>query len=327
MTESNISYSVEITRPEINFMTDKETDSFNKALESVEGALVRLEKLLQGLPASSSNSGKENIKAACSDLEKIRKLKKEAEFLEASFRAKAALLQQGEDESSLQSSISEQQPYLKGNGRKSADVSKFQGLWNFLVYSPTMKPGPDVAVVDASGDADIGQTTTSMGIGESESNEIRRFELLRNELMELEKRVQKSTDQYENEEDIKVTDDDANYHDKAASSQLIHVPRNENIIRKSIAKLKKKSKDVLQGTQLLAIDVAASMGLLKRLLIGDELTEKERKTLRRTMMDLASVVPIGVLMLLPVSPIIKSPSSTFSCFIFILSLTFKYTQL
>ncbi|KAJ6316449.1 hypothetical protein OIU78_019689 [Salix suchowensis] len=150
MTESNISYSVEITRPEINFMTDKETDSFNKALESVEGALVRLEKLLQGLPASSSNSGKENIKAACSDLEKIRKLKKEAEFLEASFRAKAALLQQGEDESSLQSSISEQQQYLKGNGKKSADVSKFQGLWNFPVYPPTMKPGPDVTVVNAS---------------------------------------------------------------------------------------------------------------------------------------------------------------------------------
>ncbi|KAJ6756093.1 LETM1-LIKE PROTEIN [Salix purpurea] len=309
MTESNINYSVEITRPEINFMTDKETDSFNKALESVEGALVRLEKLLQGLPASSSNSGKENIKAACSDLEKIRKLKKEAEFLEASFRAKAALLQQGEDESSLQSSISEQQQYLKGNGKKNADVrldriiSKFQGLRNFPVYPPTMKPGPDVTVVDASGDADIGQTTTSMGIGESESNEIRRFELLRNELMELEKRVQKSTDQYENEEDIKVTDDDANYHDEAASSQLIHVPRNENIIRKSIAKLKKTSKDVLQGTQLLAIDVAASMGLLKRLLIGDELTEKERKTLRRTMMDLASVVPIGVLMLLPVTAV------------------------
>ncbi|KAJ6300241.1 hypothetical protein OIU76_021108 [Salix suchowensis] len=153
------------------------------------------------------------------------------------------------------------------------------------------------------GDADIGQTTTSMSIGVSESNDIRRFEVLRNELMELEKRVQKSTDQYENEEDIKVTDDDANYHDEAASSQLIHVPRNENIIRKSIAKLKKTSKDVLQGTQLLAIDVAASMGLLKRLLIGDELTEKERKTLRRTMMDLASVVPIGVLMLLPVTAV------------------------
>ncbi|XP_034900699.1 uncharacterized protein [Populus alba] len=309
MTESNINYSVEITRPEINLMTYKETDSFNKALESVEGALVRLEKLHQELPASSSNSGKEHIKAACSDLEKIRKLKKEAEFLEASFRTKAASLQQGEDESSLQSCISEQQQYLKGNGRKNADVrldrskSKFQGLWNFLVYSSTKKLGPDVAVADAFGDADIGQTTTSMGIGELDSNEIRRFELLRNELMELEKRVQKSTEQYENEEDIKVTDDGANYHDEAASSQLIQVPRNENIIEKSIVKLKKTSTDVLQGTQLLAIDVAASMGLLKRLLIGDELTEKERKTLRRTMIDLASVIPIGFLMLLPVTAV------------------------
>jgi hypothetical protein len=65
-----------------------------QALESVEGALVRLEKLLKELHVSSSNSGKEHLKAACSDLEKIRKLKKEAEFLEASFRAKAASLQQ-----------------------------------------------------------------------------------------------------------------------------------------------------------------------------------------------------------------------------------------
>ena len=63
-------------------------------MESVDGALVRLEQLLQDLHVSNSNSGKEHIKAACSDLEKIRKLKKEAEFLEASFRAKAASLRQ-----------------------------------------------------------------------------------------------------------------------------------------------------------------------------------------------------------------------------------------
>ena len=55
---------------------------------------MRLESLLQQLNASSSASGKEEIKAACSNLEKIRKLKKEAEFLEASFRAKAASLQE-----------------------------------------------------------------------------------------------------------------------------------------------------------------------------------------------------------------------------------------
>lgn len=59
--------------------------------------------------------------------------------------------------------------------------------------------------------------------------------------------------------------------------------------------------DVWQGTQLLAIDVAAALGLLRRAVIGDELTEKEKKYLRRTLTDMASVVPIGVLMLLPVS--------------------------
>lgn len=57
----------------------------------------------------------------------------------------------------------------------------------------------------------------------------------------------------------------------------------------------------MQGTQLLAIDVGAASELLRRVLIGDELTEKEKQALKRTMTDLASVVPIGFLMLLPVS--------------------------
>lgn len=43
---------------------------------------------------SSTSSQKEHLKAACSDLERIRRLKKEAEFLEVSFRTKAAFLQQ-----------------------------------------------------------------------------------------------------------------------------------------------------------------------------------------------------------------------------------------
>lgn len=45
----------------------------------------------------------------------------------------------------------------------------------------------------------IEQTATSVGVANSESNEIHRFELLRNELIELEKRVQRSADQSENE--------------------------------------------------------------------------------------------------------------------------------
>ena len=44
------------------------------------------------------------------------------------------------------------------------------------------------------------EATVGMGVAGSESNEIQRFELLRTELIELEKRVQKSTDRSENEE-------------------------------------------------------------------------------------------------------------------------------
>lgn len=39
-----------------------------------------------------------------------------------------------------------------------------------------------------------------MGMGETETSEIRRFELLRNELIELEKRVQKTADNSDIEE-------------------------------------------------------------------------------------------------------------------------------
>lgn len=56
--------------------------------------MLKLESLLQELYASSASSRKEDLKAAYSVLEKIRKLKKEAEFIEASFRAKADSLQE-----------------------------------------------------------------------------------------------------------------------------------------------------------------------------------------------------------------------------------------
>ncbi|CAL5389191.1 unnamed protein product [Camellia sinensis] len=121
---------------------------------------------------------------------------------------------------------------------------------------------------------------------------------------ELEKRVQRSADRSENEEEeIKMTADTATYTDEAEGSQLVPVQKKENIIGKSLDKLKDTGTDVWQGTQLLAIDVAAAMGLLRRFLIGDELTQKEKKVLQRTLTDLASVVPIGFLMLLPVTAV------------------------
>ncbi|KAL8113466.1 hypothetical protein AgCh_020686 [Apium graveolens] len=237
LMENTLKKSLTGTRP------GKGLDSFDKALESVEDAMVRLEELLQELHVSSNSSRKEQLKAACSDLERMRKLKKEAEFLEASFRAKADSLQQVDD----------------------------------LYYQDTFA-----------------------GVAKPKSNEIQRFELLKNELMELEKRVQ---DQSDNEvEENEMTSDTAGFSNGAKGTGLVKAQK-ENIIVKSLDKLKETSTNVFQGTQLLAIDVAAASGLLGRLLIGDELTEKEKQALRRTLTDVVSVVPICFLMLLPVTAV------------------------
>ncbi|XP_030448933.1 uncharacterized protein LOC115671493 isoform X3 [Syzygium oleosum] len=289
----------------------KESDSFDKALESVEEAIVRLEELLQELHVSSSTPGKEHLKAACSDLEKIRKLKKEAEFLEASFRAKAASLQQVDDDNQSQSSIRGQRRYSKGKSRDNDGViperskSSARGFWNLLTRPPARKLGPELLSANISDKEDekVQEITPKMTMDETETSGIRRFELLRNELIELEKRVQKTSDKSDIEEDVQLSHEGFDDDGDDAESALIEVQKKENIIEKSFDKLKETSRDVLQGTQLLAIDVAAAMVLLRRVIIGDELTEKEKKVLKRTLTDLASVVPIGVLMLLPVTAI------------------------
>ncbi|CAN1277504.1 hypothetical protein LINPERPRIM_LOCUS16342 [Linum perenne] len=281
--------------------TKQDIASFEKALEDVEEALIRLENLLQEVHVSSSVQGKEQLKAACSDLEKIRKLKKEAEFLEVSFRAKAESLEQGDEQNNLQSSGREQQQLLEGgltkNESTSSDTtdSEPQGLWGFIGF-PAKKPDPELSVSNESQDEKIGGITSSFGVENSESNKIQRFELIRNELMELEKRVKRSADQYGNGEDIEVPDD-------AQSSVSIQAKKKDDFIASSVEKLKETSMNVLQGTQLLAIDVGAAMGLVSRSLVGDELTSKEKRALQRTVTDVASVVPIGILMLLPVTAV------------------------
>ncbi|GAB2272153.1 hypothetical protein Dimus_006973 [Dionaea muscipula] len=111
--------------------------------------------------------------------------------------------------------------------------------------------------------------------GDLDSIEFRRFEVLRSELMELEKRVKESADQSKTEEEIKV-------YDNEVSGAGLTAPKKGNVIKKSLDKLKETSMDVWQRTQLLTIDVAVAMGLMRRVIIGDELTEKEKSGLRRT---------------------------------------------
>ncbi|CAL5207426.1 unnamed protein product [Lathyrus oleraceus] len=290
--------------------TIKGPGSFDEALKSVEEAVIKLEKLLQELHMSSSSSGKEHLKAACSDLEKIRKLKKEAEFLEISFRAKADSLQEGVSSAQTITPVGEEDRLIKGKSRKNDNVrvyrnkrqiGKSRGFWSIFVPPVTRKP-------DLEADADayenfIEPPAPNVGIVDQESNEIHRFELLRDELMELEKRVQRSAYQSENNEDLMIIDNGARYSGDARGGQIARVQKKENIIQKSFDKLKETGKDVWQGTQLLAIDVGAATGFVRRTIIGDELTEKEKKALKRTLTDMASVVPIGVLMLIPVTAV------------------------
>ncbi|KAH6804807.1 LETM1-like protein [Perilla frutescens var. frutescens] len=287
---------------------DKESQSFDKELECVEEALLRLEELLQELHVSSSSSGKEHLKAACSDLERIRRLKKEAEFLEASFRAKAACIQQG-DVGGSRTPVREQPQYSRGkvgehSVKKIDNRSSSRGLWGFLVGRPDKSSGLRSSTASDSNDRFSEEETVREETADSESNEIQRFENLRSELMELEKRVQKSADRCENEgEELQVKGDLSSYGNDDKATGLVQIEKKDSIIEKSLDKLKETSTDVLQGTQLLAIDTGAALGLLRRVLIGDELTEKEKQALRRTLTDLASVVPIGVLMLLPVTAV------------------------
>ncbi|MCH83149.1 LETM1-like protein, partial [Trifolium medium] len=132
----------------------------------------------------------------------------------------------------------------------------------------------------------IEPSTSNDGIVDPEASETHRFEHPRNELIELERR------------ESVLMDDGARYSDDAGD-QMVQVQKEGNIIKKSLSKLKETGTDVWQGTQLLAIDAAAAMGLLRRILMRDELTDKEKKTLKRTLTDMASVIPIGFLMLLP----------------------------
>ncbi|KAJ8479193.1 hypothetical protein OPV22_022920 [Ensete ventricosum] len=291
---------------ETNLLEQSDLESFDEALESVEEALKRLENLLQELYLSNSNNGKEHLRAACSDLERIRKLKKEAEFLEASFRAKAASLEQDEsDDCSLPSGSN--QGRVKEVGKTSGEVVSIQnpeddvvrkprGFWSFLVQSSNRKN-------EQVFKADQNVSNFNVDNQDSEINEIRRFELLRNELIELEKRVRRSTDESQNEEESEFIDAKDKHSSASKHQLLIPAAKKENVIAKSIEKIKETTTDVWQGSQLLAIDVSAAVALLKRAATGDDLTEKEKKALRRTLTDLASVIPIGFLMLLPVTAV------------------------
>lgn len=55
------------------------------------------------------------------------------------------------------------------------------------------------------------------------------------------------------------------------------------------------------GTQLLFTDIRVAAELLVNQLRGYQVTERERKKLKRTLNDISSLIPETIIMLLPVS--------------------------
>ncbi|KAJ0698196.1 hypothetical protein HanLR1_Chr10g0377451 [Helianthus annuus] len=80
-------------------------------------------------------------------------------------------------------------------------------------------------------------------------------------------------------------------------------PLYERIVRESTMKLVAASNDIWMGTRLLFIDVRNAFGLLVKQLSGNKITNRERGKIKRTLNDIATLVPITILMLIPVSAV------------------------
>ncbi|KAI3525023.1 hypothetical protein L1887_03694 [Cichorium endivia] len=80
-------------------------------------------------------------------------------------------------------------------------------------------------------------------------------------------------------------------------------PLYERFIRDSTMKLVAASNDIWMGTRLLFIDVRDAFTLVMKQLYGKKITNRERGKIKRTLNDLATLVPITILMLIPVSAV------------------------
>lgn len=55
------------------------------------------------------------------------------------------------------------------------------------------------------------------------------------------------------------------------------------------------------GTKLLFIDIMTAVELVLKQLRGHHVTKRERNKFKRTLNDIASLIPVTILMLIPVS--------------------------
>lgn len=54
------------------------------------------------------------------------------------------------------------------------------------------------------------------------------------------------------------------------------------------------------GTQLLFVDISEALRFVMKKFCGHKATKRERQKMKRTLCDLATLIPVTILMLLPV---------------------------
>ncbi|XP_060675784.1 uncharacterized protein LOC107428532 isoform X3 [Ziziphus jujuba] len=77
----------------------------------------------------------------------------------------------------------------------------------------------------------------------------------------------------------------------------------QSLLKKYSIKLASASSDIWMGTELLYIDITTALKLLLKQFRGHKVTMRERNKLKRTLNDFASLIPISILMLIPVSAV------------------------
>ncbi|KAG0557311.1 hypothetical protein KC19_11G119200 [Ceratodon purpureus] len=252
--------------------------SVDKELQSVDIAFAKLELLVKE-SEDAGLAGSERLRA---DLDKIRSLKQDVEVLKASLKSKA---------SAREMRILELQ----------ADQE--------MVSSSRIEP-QSINMQDRSLGVSTENRSSQFEAGAASKN-VKTFEQLMAELAELESRIQQSADQSASVRSLSQEEwERASVYEVASTTALARIDENldltavnGNFFSKSIDKLKEASVDIWRGSCLLGTDVGASLVLLRRKVLGQKLTSREKKILKRTATDIASVVPIGILMLLPVTAV------------------------
>ncbi|XP_024394621.1 uncharacterized protein [Physcomitrium patens] len=308
---------------------ERQLKLFDEELQSVELAIHKLEMLLRE-SESNGSSERETLSAIRVDLRRIWALKREVESLELSLKAEAGLLrksfevlngkgnadgrsdyEENDRRSTSLQSQNRENPILQG----AANLGR--GLVNFIFpFSNLKQEREDVSSSAVSDDAwtpNYEATKLEAERADLILKEDEAIEQLRGDLAALEDRIRQAAVQAGSErasssgDMVRMSNTSITSLNSGFTEDGIDVSEvagtSGGVIGKSIEKLKDATSDAWRGTVLLGSDVGVAVLLLRRSVAGQELTDREQKILMRTVTDLASVIPIAVLMLLPVTAV------------------------